>query len=79
MRVISSISNITYKMLLKQKELEMGVKKKLLDIVRDKTRLKHHSYSPERTYVHWIKQLFYLRNTKSILLSFRYQKISHTL
>ncbi len=30
-------------------------KKKLLDIVREKIRLKHYSYSTERTYVHWIK------------------------
>jgi len=33
----------------------MEVKKKLLDIVRDKIRFKHYSYSTERTYVHWIK------------------------
>jgi len=33
----------------------MEIKKKLLDIVRDKIRFKHYSYSTERTYVHWIK------------------------
>ena len=33
----------------------MEVKKKLLDLVRDKIRFKHYSYSTERTYVHWIK------------------------
>jgi integron integrase len=33
----------------------MQKKKKLLDIVRDKIRFKHYSYSTERTYVHWIK------------------------
>jgi len=30
----------------------MEVKKKLLDIVRDKIRFKHYSYSTEKTYVH---------------------------
>jgi len=34
----------------------MHVKKKLLDLVRDKIRFKHYSFSTERTYVHWIKQ-----------------------
>ncbi|MCK9455637.1 MAG: phage integrase N-terminal SAM-like domain-containing protein [Sulfurimonas sp.] len=33
----------------------MQAKKKLLDLVRDKIRFKHYSYSTERTYVHWIK------------------------
>ncbi|MEA2091229.1 MAG: integron integrase [Campylobacterota bacterium] len=33
----------------------MEVKKKLLDLVRDKIRFKHYSYSTERTYIHWIK------------------------
>lgn len=32
----------------------MQVKKKLLDLARDKIRLKHYSYSTERTYVYWI-------------------------
>jgi len=32
----------------------MKIKKKLLDIVRDKVRVKHYSISTERTYVHWI-------------------------
>jgi len=31
-------------------------KKKLLDVVRDKIRLKHYSLSTERTYLFWIKQ-----------------------
>ena len=33
----------------------MEVKKKLLDVVRDKIRVKHYSLSTEKTYVHWIK------------------------
>jgi len=39
-------------------------KKKLLDIVRDKIRLKHYSYSTERTYVHWIKHYIFFHNKK---------------
>ena len=38
----------------------MQVKRKLLDIVRDKIRFKHYSRSTEKTYVHWIKHyIFY--------------------
>ncbi len=37
------------------KELIMRVKKKLLDLVREKIQFKHYSYSTEKTYVHWIK------------------------
>jgi integron integrase len=38
----------------------MQVKRKLLDIVRDKIRFKHYSISTEKTYVHWIKHyIFY--------------------
>ena len=38
----------------------MQVKKKLLDMVRDKVRFKHYSMSTEKTYVHWIKHyIFY--------------------
>ncbi len=33
----------------------MEIKKKLLDVVRDKIRVKHYSISTEITYVHWIK------------------------
>ncbi|MDF1881941.1 integron integrase [Sulfurimonas sp. MAG313] len=33
----------------------MQQKKKLLDIVRDKIRFKHYSFSTEKTYVFWIK------------------------
>jgi len=40
----------------------MEIKKKLLDIVRDKIRLKHYSYSTERTYLHWIKQYIFFHN-----------------
>jgi len=35
----------------------MEVKKKLLDIVRDKIRFKHYSISTEKTYLHWIGKL----------------------
>jgi len=33
----------------------MSIKKKLLDIVRDKIRFKHYSMSTEKTYTFWIK------------------------
>ena len=42
----------------------MAVKKKLLDIVREKIRLKHYSLSTERTYVLWIKQYIFFHNKK---------------
>ncbi len=42
----------------------MEKKKKLLDIVRDKIRFKHYSYSTERTYVHWIKYYILFHNKK---------------
>lgn len=42
----------------------MHVKKKLLDLVRDKIRLKHYSFSTERTYVHWIKHYILFHNKK---------------
>ncbi len=42
----------------------MQVKRKLLDLVRDKIRLKHYSYSTERTYVYWIKQYIFFHNKK---------------
>ena len=42
----------------------MAVKKKLLDIVRDKIRLKHYSISTEKTYVHWIKHYILFHNKK---------------
>ena len=37
-------------------------KKKLLDIVRDKIRVKHYSISTERTYVYWIKYYIFFHN-----------------
>jgi len=40
----------------------MEIKKKLLDIVRDKIRFKHYSYSTERTYLHWIKNYILFHN-----------------
>ena len=42
----------------------MKVKKKLLDLVRDKIRFKHYSYSTEKTYVHWIKHYIFFHNKK---------------
>jgi len=42
----------------------MQVKKKLLNLVRDKIRFKHYSYSTERTYVHWIKHYIFFHNKK---------------
>ncbi len=39
-------------------------KKKLLDIVREKIRLKHYSLSTERTYIHWIKHYIFFHNRK---------------
>ncbi len=34
----------------------MGEKKRLLDVVRDKIRVKHYSYATESSYVSWIKR-----------------------
>ncbi len=42
----------------------MEAKKKLLDIVREKIRFKHYSYSTEKTYVHWIKHYIFFHNKK---------------
>ena len=42
----------------------MESKKKLLDIVREKIRFKHYSYSTEKTYIHWIKQYIFFHNKK---------------
>jgi len=42
----------------------MEIKKKLLDIVRDKVRFKHYSISTEKTYVHWIKHYIFFHNKK---------------
>jgi len=42
----------------------MQVKKKLLDLVRDKIRFKHYSYSTERTYIYWIKQYILFHDKK---------------
>jgi len=36
----------------------------LLDLVRDKIRFKHYSFSTERTYVHWIKHYILFHNKK---------------
>ncbi len=49
--------------LLKKVEI-MENKKKLLDVVRDKIRVKHYSISTERTYVHWIKHYIFFHNKK---------------
>ena len=42
----------------------MKIKKKLLDIVRDKIRFKHYSLSTEKTYVHWTKHYILFHNKK---------------
>ncbi|MBU1217408.1 integron integrase [bacterium] len=42
----------------------MSGKKKLLDIVRDKIRFKHYSYSTEKTYVGWIKNYIFFHDKK---------------
>jgi len=47
-----------------KKVLIMEVKKKLLDIVRDKVRFKHYSLSTEKTYIHWIKHYIFYHNKK---------------
>ena len=39
-------------------------KKKLLDIVRDKVRLKHYSISTERAYLYWVKSYILFHNKK---------------
>ena len=39
-------------------------KKKLLDVVRDKIRLKHYSMSTEKTYLFWIKQYIFFHDKK---------------
>ncbi len=46
------------------KELIMRVKKKLLDLVREKIQFKHYSYSTEKTYVHWIKHYIFFHSKK---------------
>jgi integron integrase len=52
-------------MLLKvMEEIFIMSKKKLLDLVRDKVRFKHYSYSTERTYVHWIKHYIVFHGKK---------------
>ena len=38
--------------------------KKLLDQIRDAIRLKHHSYSTEKTYVHWAKRYILFHNER---------------
>jgi len=42
----------------------MEIKKKLLDIVRDKIRFKHYSISTEKTYIHWIKHYILFHKKK---------------
>lgn len=40
------------------------MKKKLLDIVRDKIRFKHYSISTEKTYIFWIKHYIFFHNKR---------------
>jgi len=42
----------------------MQIKKKLLDIVRDKIRFKHYSIKTEKSYVGWIKHYIFYHNKK---------------
>ncbi len=42
----------------------MSKKKKLLDIVREKIRMKHYSYATEKGYVSWIKRYIIFHNKK---------------
>ncbi|MCW8894443.1 MAG: integron integrase [Sulfurimonas sp.] len=42
----------------------MEIKKKLLDIVRDKIRFKHYSISTEKTYIYWIKHYILFHDKK---------------
>jgi integron integrase len=42
----------------------MEMKRKLLDLVRDKIRFKHYSISTEKTYVFWIKHYIFFHNKK---------------
>ncbi len=38
--------------------------KKLLDVVREKLRIKHYSIKTEKTYLYWIKQYILFHNKK---------------
>lgn len=40
------------------------MKKKLLDVVRDKIRVKHYSYQTEKSYTSWIKQYIFYHDKK---------------
>ncbi len=40
------------------------MKKKLLDVVRDKIRFKHYSMSTEKTYVFWIKHYIFFHHKR---------------
>jgi integron integrase len=42
----------------------MQIKKKLLDIVREKIRVKHYSIKTEQSYVGWVKQYIFFHNKK---------------
>ncbi len=42
----------------------MQIKKKLLDIVREKIRFKHYSLSTEKTYMYWIKYYILFHNKR---------------
>ena len=47
----------------------MEVKKKLLDVVRDKVRFIHYSFLTEKTYTHWIKHYIFYHNATHLLQS----------
>ena len=44
----------------------MSIRRKLLDIVHDKIRFKHHSISAEKTYIFWIKHYIFFHNKKDL-------------
>ncbi len=53
-------------------------KTKLLDLVRNKIRIKHYSIRTEEAYVQWIKRYIYtliIKNTHSILMQMKYKII----
>ena len=39
-------------------------KKRLLDQVRDRLRLKNYAYQPEKSYLYWIKQYILFHNKR---------------
>jgi hypothetical protein len=59
----------------------MHIKKKLLDIVRDKIRFKHYSISTEKIYVHYLLELFlkHMHNDREACILWSYNFSYHFL